>query len=112
MSEIKLKPCPFCGGEARVMKQFESGVEVGSKIVCFDCLANFYQGEAWDAEGNIDAWNQRAERVGEWELVDYHFGRGGGVIYKCANCGRVANDKSNYCPNCGARMEGGNDERI
>ena len=47
-----------------------------------------------------------AEQVGRWELVDYLFGRyGGGIAFRCTNCGKSAYDKSNYCPNCGARME-------
>lgn len=26
--------------------------------------------------------------------------------YECDNCGKMATDNSNYCPNCGARMDG------
>ena len=30
--------------------------------------------------------------------------------YQCSQCGRVENRKELYCPNCGAKMDGGDDE--
>ena len=33
------------------------------------------------------------------------------VIYKCSVCGYSNGRKqSNYCPNCGAKMDGGNED--
>lgn len=29
--------------------------------------------------------------------------------YECSECGNIAMDDSNYCPNCGAKMIRGND---
>lgn len=61
MSEQKLKPCPFCGGEAKVVRFYgPREKEVGCAIVCEDCLANFHQEESCCAEENIKAWNKRA----------------------------------------------------
>lgn len=32
----------------------------------------------------------------------------GNYLYKCSNCGYIQNDREyNYCPECGAKMEGG-----
>lgn len=32
-------------------------------------------------------------------------------FFACSNCGKNAVEEYRYCPNCGARMEGGEDER-
>ena len=48
---------------------------------------------------------------GEWERVSadkyvqhaYHF-------YRCSKCGYDHIGKTNFCPNCGARMKGADDE--
>ena len=58
----ELKPCPFCGGRAKIYRQFKNDVEIGSKVICIDCLATMYSAEANSAEENIEAWNRRAER--------------------------------------------------
>lgn len=51
----KLKPCPFCGGEAVFVKI----VGLGVKVVCKNCWneSKFY----YDAIDAIDAWNRRAK---------------------------------------------------
>ena len=51
----KLKPCPFCGGEAF----FREIVEYGVKVVCKNCWneSKFYHDEI-DA---IIAWNKRTQ---------------------------------------------------
>ena len=44
---------------------------------------------------------------GRWEFVEQRFYHGGFVnLFRCSEC-KVATDKaSNYCPNCGAKMDG------
>lgn len=52
----------------------------------------------------------------EWDVIedDYHFD----TIYKCSACkeefvtidGTPAENLWNYCPNCGAKMDGGNED--
>lgn len=45
---------------------------------------------------------------GKWEYVDAPvFGNPYGS-YKCDYCGNSMPHKTNYCPNCGAKMENGN----
>ena len=42
-------------------------------------------------------------RHGEWEVVDEVEPR----RYGCSSCKRISWNRSNYCPNCGAKMDGG-----
>ena len=32
------------------------------------------------------------------------------IWYRCSECGDGTNTKTNFCPNCGARMKGADDE--
>lgn len=32
------------------------------------------------------------------------------IWYRCSECGDGTNTKTNYCPSCGARMKGADDE--
>ena len=46
---------------------------------------------------------------GEWgEIYTCHGERLWG--YKCIQCEQDNPNKSNYCPNCGAKMDGGNED--
>ena len=49
--DSKLKPCPFCGGEARTWEDFD-----GWRLYCTKCDATFRGGTA---EELIEAWNKR-----------------------------------------------------
>lgn len=65
----ELLPCPFCGGEARPVKQIEGRYAIARySVSCNGCgLVAFY--EATEAEA-IAAWNTRAElkaRISELE---------------------------------------------
>ena len=48
-----------------------------------------------------------AERRGRWISQEYMSEIDSFIYteYKCSNCGEISKKKSNYCPNCGARME-------
>ena len=54
MSEIKLKPCPFCGGEADTNLMFG---RVG--VTCTKCGANIRMEHAVIVDKAIEAWNRR-----------------------------------------------------
>ena len=56
-----------------------------------------------------------ARHEGEWiKTTPWSYDGSIGDVYgyyqKCSNCGKEFMDKSNYCPNCGARMEGVKDD--
>lgn len=54
MSEQKLKPCPFCGGKAKLM-------DMGFPhwVYCEDCGAKLH-GRTFCENDSIDLWNRRA----------------------------------------------------
>ena len=51
-----------------------------------------------------------AERKGEW--IETEYTDCGATVYMCSVCTHGISDikVSNYCPNCGARMKGAEDE--
>ena len=64
--------------------------------------------EYWDSESNFCTLNRpSAERRGQWVSQEYMSEIDSFIYteYKCSNCGEISKKKSNYCPNCGARME-------
>ena len=70
MSEIKLKPCPFCGGKA------EMGIRDASAFVmCAKCLARSRMvvacADYTAREVAADEWNQRnsiTQNQSKWEI--------------------------------------------
>ena len=60
MSETKLKPCPFCGGEAYVVR--EGSPRQSHDIACEDCGCRLSSGETFN-KGN--KWNTRTDVADE-----------------------------------------------
>ena len=68
MSMTELKPCPFCGGKARIMLEDEHlPDECFHNIYCTSCGAQFWVKSKTEA---ITVWNRRIER-GELREVVY-----------------------------------------
>lgn len=62
--EIKLKPCPFCGGEAEINVDHEEVEDTEKRhwaytVVCNRCCAT--SGLTYLPEKAREAWNRRAE---------------------------------------------------
>ena len=77
--------------------------------ICENCLHRDVCGK-YKATGGVNKCQHHAEeRKGVWEKEWYH-------PYQCSVCGETApldfcgesHYRSNYCPNCGAKMDGGN----
>ena len=62
MSEIKLKPCPFCGGEA-----FASYINGDFAVSCVDCGCGTEYGPS--KEEAVAAWNRRTINEGHGDCV-------------------------------------------
>lgn len=70
MINEELKPCPFCGGEARYSTIRMCGVPSGDKgylteIFCCKCkqgVKNWALKKDWSIKSAIEAWNRRSEK--------------------------------------------------
>ena len=49
---------------------------------------------------------EEEQEMGEWISLDDFRGPYNEFGYKCSKCGEQNDYQDNYCPNCGARMEG------
>lgn len=129
----KLRPCPFCGGEANLTSDYSSEHDHTFYQVWHDCQTNpgtirHSYGHAlslqvstpWCAneEDAVRLWNRRAERTCRNASLDPE-------CFKCSECG--AEDYTSdsltmwheggpvdicYCPVCGARIvEEADDDR-
>ena len=68
--------------------------------------ASAYESFAFEVEG---APTIEAEPVkhGEWVSLEADIG-----LFACSNCGhKILRAECNYCPKCGAKMDGGNNEQ-
>lgn len=107
-----LLPCPFCGGEARLVtgtRRDGEYVENCAFVRCERCGAKTYEFHecmtAEEVQGYAtDVWNGRAERT--CRRVEYRPTKN--LI--CSECGygipRALDRYAfvNYCPHCGARL--------
>lgn len=124
MIEIKLKPCPFCGSED-IYKTHSEEIPFGTKnpeIFCNTCKAIFAVEDdspylncdedfKYRREKTAEAWNKRAERHGHWETYESEktyadFSFWSVKALSCSECKRLVLNSSDYCPHCGARMDG------
>ena len=69
-------------------------------------------GQYWRTEllaSDLIKLGYRKQSVGEWLEIDDGVSIGDGKHLECSKCGVWKKDKqrSNFCPNCGAKMKGG-----
>lgn len=120
----KLKPCPFCGGEA-LLEPYRARKGYEASIQCNQCLCSMstitYDEEETAIEDVVKAWNRRVNdapvRHGHWigEGDGYADGELVFDVWHCSECDYCIDDGTDdperlpkYCPGCGALMDGGN----
>jgi Lar family restriction alleviation protein len=56
--QVKLKPCPFCGGKAMIEEGYDSmaGIKIYF-IECMECKAGLFGGV--NKEKELEKWNRR-----------------------------------------------------
>ena len=82
----KLKPCPFCGSEARLWHPKEYGITLGS-IKCPKCGAStetytddYSAIEGWN--NRINPWHTGTPTEEGWYLLAYKYGGGTRIYYE------------------------------
>lgn len=97
MSEYKLKPCPFCGGEAKVMN-----MGYPHWVFCKNCYAKVH-GRTHDEKDSVDAWNRRQIDTDRLKISK--------SLKPCPFCGGKAELEEDMgypyvvsCKKCGARV--------
>ena len=112
----ELKPCPFCGSEARFVEVSDT---MGSmkltawKVQCSKCWCSPYPNNAHgDKHVVARQWNTRAERT--CHLSDKHPAHSfDGQARDCLECGYEfdcdcgEDERFYYCPGCGAKVVDG-----
>lgn len=58
---MEIKKCPFCGGEAKVLEEYDCMVGVKVYFIeCCKCKATFLHGNT-KIEKEIEKWNRRVD---------------------------------------------------
>ena len=119
----ELKPCPFCGSEAKL---FTARGKCNQIVRCVAC--NVSPGYRQTKKEAIEAWNRRAEStcrdciiaaipngetpngqalVLERTCEDQLYGRDP-CVFVCSLCEHITDhaedERPNYCPHCGAKV--------
>lgn len=85
--------------------------ETAIKSLLNDCLGqvSYSREDAADCILYMDAADVAPVRHGRW-FPTAKWWQGGSGWKRCSECGILHLGKSNFCPNCGAKMDGGVDD--
>ena len=106
----ELLPCPFCGGEAKIIEAY------GWLVQCTSCFASvgqncteggFLAGDYRTEAEAIAAWNSRAERTCKPTEPARCLDGTDCPAWLCSECGELFELGANFCSNCGAKVEVG-----
>lgn len=122
MPELKLKPCPFCGGEAYLLNMANCMVYVKCKSCKAETGGVHIEAGYCANDKAVEVWNRRAEETStpipskEEALEPEYEGDGyddnGENVYDTAYCPICRNryevdydNHDNYCRNCGQKLD-------
>lgn len=62
----KLKPCPFCGSDAKLVENYQGQVKIKcTNLVCGVSPGGWFDDPYGDARYAVYAWNKRCREDGE-----------------------------------------------
>lgn len=97
MSNVELKPCPFCGGTAHIevddVQEPEMFWHYSPRCDNWGCLGHTFWFMYDTEEDAIEAWNTRHERTVKLGESD-----------RCPDCKKLVGTGENYCAWCGAKV--------
>lgn len=76
------------------------------KKLAFSQCSPFDKHEAIDGIESIPASDVEEVKHGKWQKEPTDFSLCGIAYYSCSLCGFEEQIRTNYCPNCGAKMDG------
>lgn len=82
------------------LSPYEKGVNFAVNSICRELADVTITPTADVAEVKHGEWVLTKTEFG-WNCCEYP------TEYKCSLCGRTAKQEESYCPNCGAKMDGG-----
>lgn len=66
--------------------------------------------ELLDTFAQVPTADVKEVKHGQWSSFPAYKNNYTDICYECTECGCVDTDPMNFCPNCGARMDGGFEE--
>ncbi len=106
----ELKPCPFCGGKAVIAHPKKADLFTYDKyyVQCTKCKATASTVSAWEMRTECAATDTlTTERTAK--VVHKQTDVNGMPWGKCGECNNLV--FGNYCSNCGAKMDWGDERR-
>lgn len=110
---MNIEPCPFCGGEARIYMNDSDLDNIMWYCMCTNdrgCNVMPITLDQYSKEEAAAAWNTRHVgtcKLHEVDALTQTLSMVNGCAWsECSECGCLTPDDSDYCVNCGRKVEG------
>lgn len=123
MPEIKLKPCPFCGGDAKIfydnygkyLAKCSCGLLIGIELETGNELIDGWKAKFDTFDEAVEAWNRRVSNDNKALEPEYEgdgYDDEGELVYDTAYCPICHHEyevyydtHDNYCRICGQKLD-------